>query len=269
MAEQPYPKPRPGSPRGSFAVRWRRCFGQLLFPRGCCLCEGFLEDPLLSPVCPGCVDRLRPLTAPACPKCGLFFAPSAAPGLCGECRVRKRPFRMAVAAAPYEGVFQRALLELKFRRREVLAELLAGPAVYAFRHASRDPEAGGEAMLPVAVLPVPLPFWRRRRRGFNQSEQLASPVARSLGIPLVRSVLRRRARPPQTLMSPSARRRNVRGAFRVRRLPEQLVGRPLLLVDDVFTTGSTVEAAVRTLIRAGAGPVDVLTVARSMGSGGA
>ena len=174
---------------------------------------------------------------------------------------------MAVAAAPYEGVFQRALLELKFRRREVLAELLAGPAVYAFRHASRDPEAGGEAMLPVAVLPVPLPFWRRRRRGFNQSEQLASPVARSLGIPLVRSVLRRRARPPQTLMSPSARRRNVRGAFRVRRLPEQLVGRPLLLVDDVFTTGSTVEAAVRTLIRAGAGPVDVLTVARSMGLG--
>ena len=176
---------------------------------------------------------------------------------------------MAVAAAPYEGVFQRALVELKFRRREMLAELLAGPAVHAFRHAPRDPEAGGEEMLPVAVVPVPLAFWRRRRRGFNQSELLAGPVARALGIPLVRSVLRRRARPPQTLVSPSARRRNVRGAFHAGRLPEPLVGRPLLLVDDVFTTGSTVGAAVRTLIRAGAGPVDVLTVARSVGPGGA
>ena len=171
---------------------------------------------------------------------------------------------MAVAAAPYEGVFRSALLELKFRRREVLARLLAEPAVSAFRRAPRGPEAGTAGTLPVAAVAVPLPFWRRRRRGFNQAELLARPIARELGIPLVRGVLHRRSREPQTLVTPSARRRNVRGAFRTRRLPEELVGRPLLLVDDVFTTGSTVEAAVRALIRAGAGPVDILTVARAM-----
>ena len=174
---------------------------------------------------------------------------------------------MAVAAAPYEGVFRRALLEFKFRRREVLAELLAGPAVSAFRRAPRRPDAGTAGAFPAAVVAVPVPYWRGRRRGFNQAELLARPVAREFGIPLVAGVLRRRSRPPQTLVSPSARRRNVSGAFRTGRLPERLVGRPLLLVDDVFTTGSTVEAAVRALIRAGAGPVDVLTVARASAAG--
>ena len=249
--------------RDHFTSQWRRAFGQLVFPQGCCLCERTLADPLSSPVCPECKDQLRPLAAPACPRCGLFLAPSAVPGLCGECRVRRRPFRMAVAAAPYEGVFQRALLELKFRRREVLAELLAGPAISAFRGAPRDDGAGTAGAFPAAVVAVPVPFWRGRRRGFNQAELLARPVAREFGIPLVRGLLRRRSRPPQTLVSPSARRRNVSGAFRTGRLSERLVGRPLLLVDDVFTTGSTVEAAVRALIRSGTGPVDVLTVARA------
>ena len=183
--------------------------------------------------------------------------------------MRRRPFRLAVAAAPYEGVFQKAVVELKFRRREVLADLLAGPAIRAFRTAPRDSGAATGGLPPVAAVPVPVPFWRGRRRGFNQAELLARPVARALGIPVRRGLLRRRARPPQTLVSPSARRRNVRGAFRAGRLPGELAGRPLLLVDDVFTTGSTVEAAARALVRAGSGPVDILTVARSMGAGDA
>ena len=249
-----------GSPLGA-AARWRRAVGQLVFPQACCLCDGALEDPLVSPACPECIGHLRPLAVPACPRCGLFLAPGTALGLCGECRSRRRPFRSAVAAAPYEGVFRRALLELKFRRRDVLAEFLADAAVRAFRRAARGRNPGTS---PVAVTAVPLPFWRGRRRGFNQAELLARPVARELGIPLVRGILRRRSRPPQTLVSPGSRRKNVRGAFRVGRLPEDLVGTPFLLVDDVFTTGSTVEAAVRTLIRAGSGPVDVLTVARAM-----
>ena len=252
--------------RDRFTSRWRRAFGQLVFPQGCCLCERTLEDPLRSPVCPECTAGLRPLVVPTCPRCGLFLAPSVMPGLCGECRARRRPFRVAVAAAPYEGAFRRALLELKFRRREVLAELLARPAVSAFRRAALDHGARAAGEFPAAVVAVPVPFWRGRRRGFNQAELLARPVAREFGIPLVRGVLRRRSRPPQTLVSPSARRRNVRGAFRAGPLPERLAGRPLLLVDDVFTTGSTVEAAVRALLRAGAGPVDVLTVARAPSS---
>ena len=194
----------------------------------------------------------------------MFFGPGAESGTCGACLERRRPFRIAVAAGPWDGVFQRALVELKFRRRETLAPLLAAPCVEAFRRATGDP-AREAAPPPVAATAVPLPFWRRARRGFNQAELLAEAIARELGIPLARGLLRKRARPPQTRVAPHARVRNVRGAFRAR-LPERLRGAPLLLVDDVITTGATVEAAVRALRKAGAGPVDVLTVAHTLPS---
>lgn len=242
----------------------RGWFGQLLFPGPCGLCRGALADPLESPVCDRCRAALRTLEDPACPRCGLFFAPGVEPGLCGTCRAGRRPFRAAVSAAVYEGVFRNAVVALKFGRRERLAPLLAAPTLAAWRRAVRKSEFAALGPPPAAVLPVPLPFWRRRRRGFNQAETLAREIARGLGLPLVTGALRKRRRPPQTRVTPSARAANARGAFRARRLPESLVGRPLLLVDDVFTTGATVEAAVRCLRRAGAGPVDVLTVARSL-----
>lgn len=242
----------------------RGWFGQLLFPGPCCLCRGNLADPLASPVCDPCRSALRALPDPVCPRCGLFFAPGVEPGLCGPCRGGRRPFRVAVSAAVYEGVFRSAIVALKFGRRERLAPLLAAPMLAAWRRAVRESEFAAPGPAPAAVIPVPLPFWRRRRRGFNQAEALGREVARGLGIPLVTGRLRKRRRPPQTRVAPSARAANARGAFRARSLPPSLAGRPLLLVDDVFTTGATVEAAVRCLGRAGAGPVDVLTVARSL-----
>lgn len=242
----------------------RRSFGPLLFPGPCCLCRGPLADPLGSPVCRECRGQFVAFEDPACDKCGLFFAAGVAPGVCGECRKEPPPFRRAVSAAPYEGVFRKAVLELKFRRREALADLLAAPTAAAFRRPPRSAEVGADGRPPVAAVPVPLPFWREKRRGFNQAERIGRPIAETLGIPLVRGVLRKRRRPPQTSLTPSERRTRSRGAFRVRRMPRALAGKPLLLVDDVFTTGSTVSAAVRCLRRAGAGPVDVLTAARTL-----
>lgn len=256
--------------------RARGRLGQLLFPGPCCLCDSELADPLESPACAPCRNELRALRDPACPRCGLFYAPGAAPALCGACRAKAPAFRLAVSAAPYEGLFRRAILELKFRRREQLAPLLAAPAAEAYLRA-RDRTAGGAGRdsgrgggpPPAAVVPIPLPFCRRRRRGFNQAESLARAVAGTLGLPVALGILRKKHRPAQTSLPPSARAANARGAFRARRLPERLVGRPLLLVDDVFTTGATVAAAVRRLSRAGAGPLDVLTAARAPTAGAA
>ena len=112
------------------------------------------------------------------------------------------------------------------------------------------------------LVPVPLHWRRRWRRGFNQAEMLARGVGRRHGLPVrPRRLVRVRATPPQQ-GDADARRRNVRDAFAVRRTGNGSVGRRLLLVDDVFTTGATANACAAALLTAGAGAVGVLTLAR-------
>jgi ComF family protein len=122
--------------------------------------------------------------------------------------------------------------------------------------------ASGELPGAAAVVPVPLSKGRKRERGFNQAELIASAVAHEAGLPLrARLLTKTKERPPQAGLSASARRSNVASAYRAR-LPRSLQGETLLLVDDVLTTGATAEAAARALLAAGAGAVDVLTLAR-------
>jgi ComF family protein len=114
-----------------------------------------------------------------------------------------------------------------------------------------------------AIVPVPLHWWRRWQRGYNQSEALADALATHLGIPCQRGWLRRiRLTLQQTQQTPHARRRNVRGAFRASN-DCALRGRSILLVDDVLTTGSTASEAARALRKAGAAQVTVAVLARA------
>lgn len=120
----------------------------------------------------------------------------------------------------------------------------------------------GEIRPGAAIVPVPLSPRRRRERGYNQAEIVARALARAVRVPLSsRALVKTRESPPQSGLSAAARRRNARGAYRAR-LPSSLHGAHLLLVDDVFTTGATVEAASTALLEAGAGSVDVLTLSR-------
>lgn len=126
----------------------------------------------------------------------------------------------------------------------------------------------GVTLLPAGradlLVPVPLHPRRQRERGFNQAALLAERVGRVWGRPVIASALvRTMATPPQTELSGEARRRNVRGAFAVVR-PRQVAGRRVLLIDDVMTTGATVEACAAPLRGAGAAEVGVLTVARAV-----
>jgi ComF family protein len=150
---------------------------------------------------------------------------------------------------------RQCLHALKYGGRRRIASVLG-------RRAGRAWVAEGELGGASAVVPVPLSRGRRRKRGYNQAELIARAVAREAGIPLRARVLKKTKEcPPQTGLSAAARRTNVASAYRAR-LPRSLRGKGLLLVDDVLTTGATAEAASLALLAAGAGAVDVLTLAR-------
>ncbi|MEW6193381.1 MAG: ComF family protein [Bacillota bacterium] len=230
--------------------RFYRSLLNLLFPlRGCPLCG--VREP--AGLCIRCRDFLaRAAREPYCPVCGRFFDSPGA-GLCRECSGRTWPFVLSRAAAPYEGVIREAIHRFKFGGRRDKAGFLGELMVAAL---NREP-AYREATL---VVPVPLSRERLRKRGFNQAELLAGVVAESAGSRLVQVLQKTGDTPPQARLDKAGRLGNVAGSFCVADT-SQIEGGTVLLVDDVFTTGSTLSAAAEALLDGGAGRVLGLTLA--------
>lgn len=208
-------------------------------------------------LCADCRELLAPRLAGFCPGCGLTFADARAePYLCGPCRSAPRPWRNFAWHGPYEGLLGELLRTFKFNSRLGLARLLGALAREAWERA----EAVGPA--PDLAVPVPLHPRRLAERGYNQSLLLARGLAALPGLALDPAALvRTRDTPPQARLAGAERRENIRGAFAAD--PARVDGRGALLVDDVMTTGGTLEEACLALLRAGARSVDVLVLART------
>ncbi|MCP1336149.1 ComF family protein [Futiania mangrovi] len=226
----------------------------LALPPVCAACGTVVSDP--HALCPACWGQVRFITDPMCAACGLpFEVEAAAAELCAGCMAE--PPRIAVlrAAVHYADPARKVLLAFKHGDRLEHAPLLA-----------RWLMAGGGTALDGADLIVPVPLhWRRLvRRRYNQAALLARALGRATGLPVEVDVLRRmRATPMQRGQSRSGRRRNVAGAFAVPpRARPRVAGRTVLLIDDVATTGATLEACARALLKGGAARVNALTVAR-------
>lgn len=205
----------------------------------CAVCRAALA-PVLRQTCTAC---LRPLAAHALPE-GYR---------CGVCQESPPAFDRLIALWSYQPPLDAVVRGLKFGRLDYLGRHLAEALATGLgpRLAEHD-----------RVIPVPLHWRRRLARGYNQAERIARPLAGRLGLPCLQALARRRATPPQSLLGREERLANLRKAFHVPR-PDRVRGLRVLLVDDVATTGATLDAAATALKKAGAAAVTALVAGRT------
>jgi len=219
----------------------------------CAACDELLDRPTRGPVCDQCWDSIRPLTPPLCDRCGdplpAWRSISIPLALCPRCRRAGRFVDRARAIGSYDGALRAIVHAMKYEGRRSLARPLAA----LMRRRGADMLDGA-----ACVVPVPLHRSRRRQRGFNQAVDLA----RHLGLPVIPALHRIRATASQTGLPAAQRHRNVRDAFRLTRAGRLLPGATVVLVDDVSTTGATLEACARALKEIGVVEVRALTAAR-------
>lgn len=234
--------------RDNKVYNWLEVVRNAVYPRHCVLCgspgHGGID------LCLGCQGEL-PWNSMACLCCG--SAMEIAGTICGPCQRRPPSFSSSHIPFRYESPLNYLLPKMKFQQKLYLVPLLA--QLMAEGILQRDEP------LPEVLLPVPLHAVRMRERGYNQALELARPLARQLQIPLAQGLcLRQRETQAQTSLTGAERRRNLRGAFAVR--PGE-VPQHVAIVDDVVTTGATVEELARTLLRAGVETVEVWACARA------
>ena len=227
----------------------------LLFPPLCVACRARVSEP--HSLCAACWSDVSFIEGALCAACGAPFDVDPGPDtVCGGCHARAHDFARARALFRYDDASKPLLLTFKYGDR-----LDSAPAF------ARWLERTGQALLGEAdlLIPVPLHRWRLWRRRYNQAAILAARLAKLAARPCdPLALIRKRPTPSQSEMpSAKARRRNVLGAFAVPKGKIAAVkGRNMLLIDDVFTTGATLDACARALKRAGAARVDALTLAR-------
>jgi ComF family protein len=232
-------------------------FRHLVMPGICHACHRAL--PLeRDDFCDECLGKFARDPHATCRRCSSTVGPhlNLSEG-CTRCRDEGFAFDRAVRLGPYDGLLRDLILRMKQPGNEGLAE-----AVGHWWAATSD--ANVRAFGANLIVPVPLHWWRRWQRGFNQSELLANAWAERLGVAVrPRWLWRVRATVKQSTLSPTARRENVKGAFRVSRRAN-VRGQSVLLVDDVLTSGSTASEAARALLKAGAGSVAVAILAHAI-----
>lgn len=227
-----------------------------IFPPLCHICRSFIPDASELHICRACRENMPLVVSPLCTVCGIPFAGAGDDHICGRCLTNPPHFDYARAHLLHEGSARHLIHAFKYRYKTHLRRpltLLALEGVAGFIAEQK----------PDLIVPVPLHRLRLRRRGFNQAVLLGKFFSARLSLPMrTKGLLRIRQTEPQIELSGEERRSNVKGAFAVSD-PVCVNGRRILLLDDVMTTGSTVNECAKELKKAGALSVIVITIART------
>lgn len=235
-------------------VSWFEALKNLLFPPRCCGCGQWLASSRPPLFCPDCRGQLHFLGSPHCTCCGAPF-PAGADHLCGDCLAGRFAFDLARSLLLYRPPAAPMLRALKYNGSMTGIDSLGALTVAS--------GIANQYCPPDLVLPVPLSPVRLRERGFNQALLIARACLPQWQERIDPDLLhRRRHTPPQSRLSGRERRLNLKHAFALV-APQRVLGRGILLVDDVFTSGSTVQECSLVLRAAGARRIEVFTLARS------
>lgn len=205
-------------------------------------------------VCLNCEKKIVKITAPVCIRCGRKLNRYINKGkeICSDCLKEKLYFEEARAFGSYEGILKKLIYEFKYKGKKELALFLGAKMFDVFQSLSWS--------FIDFIVPVPLHKRRERERGYNQALLLAKVLKRKTGIPISKALIRIKDTEHQTVLSKTYRQKNLDDAFKVK--SKKFYKKIILLVDDVYTTGSTVNSCAKSLKQAGASKIYVLTCAR-------
>lgn len=265
----------------------------LIFPAACTNCDRTVSaDAVTSYFCKYCWQGIEWFNCPCCPRCGLpYLSPytdtgnksvsgqSAAGHLCGNCSEKPPSFDVAVSAGRYAGALAKAIKLFKYKKKVQLGKRLtelalqssliertlqnahnpiAAKTVWGYPAHRADTAVSAQTV----IIPVPLHVKRLRKREFNQSAIIGSVIGKTYGIPVAANTLmRHRHTRPQVELDGRDRKENVAGAFSVENL-KIIEGKEIILIDDVYTSGSTINECSKVLKKNGAEKVSVITIAR-------
>lgn len=213
----------------------------MLYPRRCPICSDIVM-PKGELVCPECVGNIPYVNEPRCYRCGKELRDERAE-YCYDCSRHKMYYEKGVALFRYNSIMRRAMDGFKYKNRREYADFFVMEMTRIYGHEMRAWKAD-------AVIPIPIHKSRRRVRGYNQAELLAGPISEYLNVPLeTETIIRIRKTKPQNKLNDKERQKNIEGAFKIGKNVVQL--KKVILVDDIYTTGSTINACARLLVEAG------------------
>jgi len=230
-------------------------FINLLYPLHCASCKKPLEAENDSAVCGHCIGLIKPNPAPYCVYCGRSIDTAGA--ACTDCTKNRPAFSKTYSACLYEDVLKELILQFKYKGKLALSGCLSG-LISDFLYDNQDILEGVDM-----ITFVPIGLDRMVKRGFNQSKVLAKHLSDSYGIPMVDCIEKKVSTKNQNELSRQERLSNLKGAFRAK-AAVNLKGLTILVVDDVMTTGATLNECAIALLQAGAANVRCLTLARGL-----